>query len=120
MNQILIIDDTHDLRELLKVFFEAKGYEVLEASSGKAGLEIISAKKPSLVITDIIMPDMNGIDVIKEVRRKNKRLPVIAMSGYQDELGQVERLGVNATFIKPPNLEEMGHLVNLLVQKKSA
>ena len=120
MSRILIIDDTPDLRDLLKTFFEAQGHEIIEASSGKKGLEAIHAHQPDIVITDIIMPDMNGVDMIKALRKRDKRLPVVVMSGYQDELGQVERLGVAGTFIKPPNLEELKHLVDLVISKKSA
>ncbi|SMF76691.1 response regulator [Pseudobacteriovorax antillogorgiicola] len=120
MSRILIIDDTLDLRDLLKTFFDALGHEVLEASSGRQGLEKIREHSPDIVITDIIMPDMNGIDMIKSLRKFDKRLPVVAMSGYQDELTNVKRLGVAAAFVKPPNLEELQNLVELVLGKKSA
>lgn len=117
-SKVLIIDDDAQLRDLLVSFFEAKGFDVVEATSGRMGLEMAGLHHPALIITDIIMPDMNGIDCIKELKRLYKRTSLIAMSGYQDELNQVERFGVVGTFLKPPNLEEMANLASLQLEKR--
>ena len=120
MGRILIIDDTPDLRTMLKDFLEGVGHEVLEAKTGTQGLEVIANECPDLVITDIIMPDMNGVDMMKNLRKTNKKLPVIVLSGYQEELAAVKRLGVYASIIKPPNLSELKNLVEVVMRKKSA
>lgn len=121
MSQLLIIDDNNDLRTLLKDYFEALDYEVLEASSGRQGLEVLKAEgEIGAVITDIIMPDMNGLDMIRALRKFNRRMPVLVMSGYEEELAQVKRLGVHGTFSKPPNLEEIKNLVELVLRKETA
>ena len=120
MNHILIIDDASDLRDLLRIYFEAKGYLVTQANSGRSALDLIAEERPDLIITDIIMPDVSGIEMIKTLRKGDRRLPVVALSGFPEELQQVERLGVTATFLKPPNLNELGRLIELTLGKKSA
>lgn len=64
---ILIIDDDSTMRDSLGAYFKGKGYTVSEASSGKTGVALIKEEKPDAVLLDIMMPEMNGIDVIKEV-----------------------------------------------------
>ncbi len=120
MGRILVIDDTADLRIMLKDFFEDLGHEVLEAKTGAEGLHIISGEPLDLVISDIIMPDMNGVDMMKTLRRSNKKLPVIVLSGYQEELSSIKRHGVYACLIKPPNFSELKNLVDIITGKISA
>lgn len=120
MSKILVIDDSLDLRQMLKEFFESFDHHVLEAASGREGLEVISEENPDLLITDIIMPDMNGVDMMKALRAHNKRLPVIVLSGFEGELAAIKRLGVFACMTKPPNMSELKQLVEIITDKLSA
>lgn len=84
MKSVLIIED-HELNmKLLKESLSRRSYNVLEARSGKKGIEIAAASTPDLVLMDINMPDINGVDVLKEIRSlptmANK--PVIAVTAY--------------------------------------
>ncbi len=117
MGRILIIDDEQDLRGVLKAFLEAHDYEIEEAASGRQGLELFLAWRPDLVITDIIMPDMNGIDLVKRIKQRDRQARIIAISGYQEELSTVQRHGVYATLEKPPELKEILRLADLITRR---
>jgi len=84
--RILIVDDDEKILQSIKDILEQEQYEISIAKTGREGLKQFDTVNPSLVITDIIMPDMEGIELIKSIRKKNKHIPIIAMSG--DILGQ--------------------------------
>ena len=79
--KVLVVDDDLDIREAIKVTVEPKGYIVYQANNGKEGLKLADMEAPDLVITDISMPDMDGIEFIKRLSIRKRRLPIIAMSG---------------------------------------
>lgn len=122
MSKILLIDDEIEPRELIKDYLEGSGFEIVEAGTGREGLEILKSDGNSItaVLTDIIMPDMNGLDMIKELRRFNRGMKVLAMSGYEDELAQAKRAGAAATFQKPLNMEEIKNFLELITERESA
>lgn len=81
MKQILVIDDEKPIRILLKKMLEREGFEVITASDGKEGMIVFSKTPIDLVITDIIMPEKEGIEIIRELRKGYPDIPVIAISG---------------------------------------
>lgn len=81
MARILLIDDETDFRKTVRRMLERAGHEVDEAESGRAGLARLDEAKYDLVLTDIIMPDMEGLETIQHVKQRDPNLPVIAMSG---------------------------------------
>jgi two-component system response regulator (stage 0 sporulation protein F) len=101
---ILIIDDEEIIRVLLRSALEAAGYEVTEASNGHEGLERYRQRPTDLVITDILMPEMNGLDMLLELTREFLHAKVIAISGAGGEknvLNVAKLLGARQTFQKP-------------------
>ncbi len=90
MARILIVDDTADMRELLKNIVELAGHQVVEAESGRAGLESFATQPADLVMTDIIMPDMDGNELIAKLRAVAPKVKIVAVSGG----GRVRNLGV--------------------------
>jgi len=103
---ILIIDDEIDITTMLKRLFERKGYSVYTASDGNQGIEMFQKHAIDLVITDIIMPEKEGVEVIFELQKTNPECKIIAVSGGgylnpQDYLSTARELGVSATFSKP-------------------
>ena len=74
---ILVVDDDADIREVLGDRLESLGYRVLVAETAKAGLELLERQNPQLVLLDIEMPDMNGIDMLREIRRKEHDVTVV-------------------------------------------
>ena len=87
MKSILIVDDDRNLRKLYKAELEAEGYKIRLAEDGKRALEAVSAEAPDLVIMDIRMPEIDGLEAMVYVLREHKNVPVIlntAYSSYQD------------------------------------
>jgi two-component system response regulator (stage 0 sporulation protein F) len=104
MASILIIDDEESVRALLRLALEAAGYEVTEAVNGRQGLERYRQRQADLVITDIAMPVMNGLDMLLELTREFLHAKVIAISGVggeQNVLDVAKLLGARQTLQKP-------------------
>jgi DNA-binding NtrC family response regulator len=104
--RILVIDDDASIRSLLRGLLEMQGYEVIEAENGSAGLRCYWAESPDLVITDMQMPVMDGMQLILELRRTCPRAKIIAMSGGQRTLNLARPLTQHA-FEKPFQLRQM-------------
>ena len=110
MTTILCIEDESELRKDITEELEEAGYTVLQAVDGKEGLEMILAHKPNLVLCDITMPKMNGLQLLKEVRQNFPLLaemPIILLSALADRQRVVEGLneGADAYFTKPIDYE---------------
>jgi CheY-like chemotaxis protein len=103
---VLIIDDEGPIRRLLREVLEDAGYEVSEAETGVEGLESVARRTPDLVITDILMPDKEGLETILDLRRSTPDLPIIAISAggarlSLDVLTVAQRFGARRAFRKP-------------------
>ena len=81
MSRIVIIDDEPVLRLTFRVMLEDEGHEVWDAENGRVGLAICRQCKPDLVLTDMIMPEQEGTETLRQLRQEFPALPVIAMSG---------------------------------------
>ncbi|MBU0508396.1 response regulator [bacterium] len=79
---ILIVDDEAPVRNVLLQAFQFAGYEVIEAADGEAGFDLFQKKLPALVITDIYMPKMNGILLLRQIRRHGYKAKVIMITGF--------------------------------------
>ncbi len=106
MARILVIDDEAELRIMLRQMLEHAGHEVSEADNGAVGIEIYQRDTPDLIITDIIMPEKEGVETIIELRRADPALPIIAISGggrldATDFLSMAKKLGARHTLTKP-------------------
>ena len=84
---ILVVDDDADIREVLADRLESLGYRVFAAETAKVGLELLERQNPQLVLLDIEMPDMNGIDMLREIRRGEHDVTVVMITAY----GTIER-----------------------------
>lgn len=104
MATILVIDDQEAVRTLLRGVLEEAGHHVLEAGNGRIGLEVYRAQPADLVITDIDMPEMNGLDLMLELTHHFMNVKVIAISGGLEgsrDLNVAKLLGARQTFQKP-------------------
>ncbi|HHY95232.1 MAG TPA: response regulator [Firmicutes bacterium] len=106
--RVLIVDDEAPIRRLLKVALEAHGYEVAEACSGRAGLEQAAVWHPDLIILDLGLPDLDGLEVIKSLREWS-RVPVIILSVREQEQDKIRALdgGADDYVTKPFSLGEL-------------
>jgi DNA-binding response OmpR family regulator len=112
MARILVIDDEPEMRTILRQILEKAGYEVVDASNGREGLRRYSEKPADLVITDLVMPEKEGIETILDLKRKFSGVKIIAVSGGgqvgpRDYLKLAGELGALKTFAKPFSMGEL-------------
>jgi two-component system, response regulator, stage 0 sporulation protein F len=110
MAAILVIDDEEIIRVLLRSALEAAGYEVTEATNGREGLDLYRKQPMDLVITDILMPELSGLDMLMELTREFLDAKVIAISGAAGErnvLDVAKLLGARQTFPKPFSIPDL-------------
>lgn len=112
MRRVLIIEDEPGVRHGLVRVLANAGYEVIESASGADGLRLWRERGADLVLTDILMPDTNGIEVILELRRAAPTMPVIAMSAGErsrdfELLGEAKALGAVSLLRKPFSRDEL-------------
>ena len=110
MATILIIDDEELVRVLLRSALQAAGYEVVEAANGRQGLELYRLRPTDLIITDIAMPELDGLDMILELTRQSLQAKVIAISGVGGEknvLDVAKLLGARRTLQKPFSMPQL-------------
>ena len=79
---ILVVDDDPDVQEVLKDRLEGLGYEVLTASNGQSSLDLLKTRSPQLVLLDITLPDINGIELLKEIRRRGNDFPIVMITAH--------------------------------------
>ncbi len=106
MAKILVIDDDPSILAMLKRMLEKAGHEVNIASNGNEGLEMIECCLPDLLVTDIVMPEKEGLELIFYLRKKNPGLKIVAISGggrfnYEGYLTSAKYLGADLVFQKP-------------------
>jgi len=105
---ILVIDDQACVRTLLKLVLEGAGFHVSEAINGRHGLELFRERPADLVITDIAMPEMNGLEFMLELTKAFLDVKVIAMTGaFSEELQNAKLLGARQVFQKPFNTQAL-------------
>ncbi|HPG39339.1 MAG TPA: response regulator [bacterium] len=120
MNRILVVDDEPQILHLLRDLLEQNGYQVEEAANGEEALKLNQKHIFDLVVTDIIMPGKEGIQTIQELRKKNTRLKIIAISGGGHSastvyLDMAEKMGANMTIAKPFDLNLFLNMVKSLL-----
>jgi CheY-like chemotaxis protein len=111
--RILIVDDEHNLRITLAANLELEGFEVVEADSAEAALALIERQKFDLVLSDVRMPGMNGVELFRHIHRLDPDLPVILMTAFALE-GLVQEALREGVFTLLPKPFEIGHLVAAL------
>jgi DNA-binding response OmpR family regulator len=124
MARILIIDDNAPTRDILRQALERAGHEVLEAADGRVGIARQRAMPAAVIITDLLMPDQEGLETIRELRRDFPTTGIIAMSGggqigYDTLLTMAERLGAQRVLQKPFGLRDMLDAVHQLLQQQA-
>jgi DNA-binding response OmpR family regulator len=118
--EILIIEDDRQLRRIVSTTLKEAGFAVLEASNGRIALQILEGRRPLLVITDVLMPGMDGIETIREIRRKGSTIKILATSGGGiarrfEFLGVAAEFGANLVLPKPFAIEKLLAAVRRLI-----
>ena len=114
MIKVLIIDDEHAIRESLSSILSDEGFDVLSARDGKEGLALFEKEKPRVVLLDIWMPEMDGLEVLKLVREMDHEAVVIVISGHGTISTAVEAVKIGATdFLeKPLSIDKVLEVIN--------
>jgi two-component system, OmpR family, KDP operon response regulator KdpE len=93
--RILVVDDEEQIRRALRVALRANSYEVIEAADGETGLDLAAAERPDLIVLDLALPDLDGVDVCRRVREWSQ-VPVIVLSAAGDDDAKVRALDADA------------------------
>jgi two-component system KDP operon response regulator KdpE len=106
--KVLIVDDEPQIRKILTISLVSEDYEIIEACNGNEAVRLAAIRNPSIIILDLGLPDIDGLDVIKEIREFSKS-PIIVLSVRSDERDKIEALdlGANDYVTKPFNIREL-------------
>ena len=120
MALLMIVDDDPMIRKMLVTVFKDENYDVIDAPDGKTALRIFRDEDVDVVITDIIMPDVEGIETIRELRKIKPDVKIIAFSGGgtlapDGYLKLASSMGAQYTFQKPVSIKELSKAVKVLL-----
>jgi two-component system KDP operon response regulator KdpE len=106
--RVLIVDDEPPIRKLLRMGLSTQGYRVIEAADGKAALDLVR-EKPDLIILDLGLPDMQGLDLLRTIRARDESVPIVVLSSRADEVAKVQALDLGADdyVTKPFGMDEL-------------
>lgn len=116
---ILLVEDESNLASVIKLNLELEGYSVINADNGQKSVEIFKSQKPDLVILDIMLPELNGIEACKQMKKINSETPVLFLSAKSSGADKIEGLksGGDDYLTKPFNLEELLLRVQILLKR---
>ncbi|WP_373419555.1 response regulator [Bacillus sp. EAC] len=111
--KLLIVDDQYGIRLLLHEIFKKEGYEVFQAANGFQAIDIVIKDCPDLVILDMKIPGMDGVEILKRIKEINKEIKVILMTAYGelDIIEEAKKLGALRYFPKPFDIDEIKKVV---------
>lgn len=112
--KVLIVDDQNGIRILLVEVFSVEGYQTFQASNGKIALEIVRNELPDLVLLDMKIPGMDGLEILKHIKQMDESIKVIMMTAYGelDMIKEASDLGALMHFTKPFDIDELRIAVN--------
>jgi DNA-binding response OmpR family regulator len=118
-SRVLLIDDNVDLTSMLSLCLQADGVDVMVAADGEAGLTLMKERPADVVVTDLFMPDKDGIETIVELKKRYPDVKIVVMSGFTsiggtDYLGVARELGAVTTLKKPFDPAELSKVVREL------
>ena len=116
MKILVVEEDIHNLK-LYKLELEEDGYEVIIASNGQEAMELFDSEEPNLVTLDILMPDIDGISLLRQMKEKKPRLPIIMSTAY-DYRDDFAVWASEAYLVKSADLSEMKEMISKLLSKK--
>lgn len=118
---VLLVEDDESLKDIISLILRELGFEVTLAANGQLALDLISKQKFTLIISDIQMPQLNGVDMLEAIRKRGLNTPVILMTGYSDFLDvNLERRGAAALLEKPFTKSSIELAVSKYLPRKAA
>lgn len=123
MAHILLIEDDAQFRVMMALMLVKDGHQIATANNGLEGLLHYFQNWPNLVITDILMPEKSGLEIIAEIRKQSPHIPIIAISGGSKDINKesclsaAEKIGADQVLTKPFSLDEMRKAINYVLGK---
>lgn len=119
--KLLFVDDETNLLTVCKKFFDLKDYSVFTADSGLKGLKVANHEKPDLIILDLKMPGIDGLETLKKIRKKDKKTKVIILTGYgtAEHIREGAKLGISDFIAKPFDMNELLHMITEILESGS-
>jgi DNA-binding response OmpR family regulator len=109
--KILVVDDEEDIRNLARIVLESAGYEVIAACDAKEAFDKASAELPDVVLLDIIMPEMSGLEACREIKKQQKThsIPIVMFSvlGKETDKEKARKMGADGYLVKPFDAEDL-------------
>jgi len=117
---ILVVEDDQALRDGLVMNLRLEGYEVLAASDGNEGVRMAFEERPDLIVLDIMMPGLTGLDILEELREQGEQVPILILSARDKTLDKVEglRLGADDYLSKPFDLPELLARIEVMLRRQ--
>ncbi|KEF39067.1 response regulator with CheY-like receiver domain and winged-helix DNA-binding domain [Schinkia azotoformans MEV2011] len=119
VKRVLVVDDEHNLREMISSYLQNEGYETVEAANGDSAVQTVKNDQIDLVLLDIMMPEMDGYEALKEIRSIQKKLPVIMLTAKTDEIDKIVGLemGADDYITKPFSLRELSARIKAVLRR---
>jgi len=120
MPRVLVVDDDPQVVRLLRVNLELEGYDVVSAADGQQALDAVDAESPDLVVCDVMMPGMDGVEVVRRLRADKKTVPVVMLSAkaMRSDMKAGLDAGANEYVTKPFDPAELIEVVDRLLGRK--
>lgn len=117
--KVLLVDDARDFVDYLKKRLVARNMNILTAYNGRDSLDIIEKEMPDVVVLDVLMPEMGGIETLQKIRKINPDLQVIILTGHGTAQTATEGMGLGASdfLLKPCNLDRLIHSIEVANEK---
>ncbi len=119
-SSVLVVEDDEDLRDLLTTLIAHEGYSVSSAEDGYQALERIGADPPSLILLDLMMPGVDGWDVLADLRDQAVDTPVVVVTAVPDAWSDIRASGASALVSKPIDMDELLRTVSALLRPQDA
>ena len=106
--KVLLVDDEADFTQPLSFWLKSKGYDVIVASGGQEGINLVRQDCPNIMFLDLNMPGIDGVETLRRIREFNPEIPVIIISAYLDDkrITQTHKLGISGVFYKEKDFSE--------------
>lgn len=113
-HKVLVVDDQFGIRVLLQEVLEREGYQTFLAHNGATALDIVEEENPDLVLLDMKIPGMDGLEILRNLRKRDRQTKVIMMTAYGelDLIQEAMEMGALSHFTKPFDIDELRHAVN--------
>lgn len=119
MVKLLVVDDEAELCDFLKEIFARRNFQVFVATSGGEALDAVEREKPGVVLLDLKLPDLSGVEVLRRIKEISKDAMVVAMTGFPDAslAKEVRQIGVYDYIYKPFNIEDIEKVADRLSER---